>query len=278
MDERQREEMIRSILRRTSGPPCQRAEALLCDYVDGTLDDVDAELVRLHLGHCQPCQELAIALARMAEDLPALAEIWPGERFLDRVLAATLPWPARLRRRVRLFGEDWVALLRRPRIAWEAAYVGTMILALIFATPFSPLREVPPQALELAQQNPVQTLAAGRVAGMPQAVSGWSQSAWNAGGASLVAFLRSTRDDVVDRLGRAADASRPLWPHTADLGSALLHTDTGQGVAALGSIGGDIRAIWREATTGPEAEAMTDEQMNKESEKVGNENHSGEPL
>jgi hypothetical protein len=286
MPEKQREEMIQSILRRTSGSPCRRAEALLCDHIDGTLEELDARLVQGHLDHCSGCRELTATLVEMQPTLTEMAEIEPAEDFVEGVLAATLPWPARLRRRFRMLGEEWVRLLRRPRIAWEGAYVGTMLLLLVFGTPLSPFSNVPSQALDLAQENPVRSLAENRMAGAPEAISQWSAAIRNSTGNRAVNFLAAARDEVVDRLGRAAEASRALPPHTADLGEALWQADGGGSAAALGSIGGDVRSIWSAMTTSRIPAGGTDEVEPKEidqSQKTDNQNREledsrGEPL
>src|SRR5207249_4474233 len=94
----------------------------LCDRVDGLLGPVDDEIVRMHLGGCEECGRLAAVLARLAIDLPSLAEREPDARFVPGVLARTsqraspvAEWKAR-------FEAAWRRLAHRPRIAWEGAY------------------------------------------------------------------------------------------------------------------------------------------------------------
>jgi hypothetical protein len=281
MDKRQSEELTQSILRRTSGSPCRRAEALLCDHQDGTLEELDARLVRQHLVHCAGCRELAATVAGMQPTLAAMAEIEPADDFIEEVLAATLPWPARFRRRFRLLGEEWVRLLRRPRIAWEGAYVGTMLLLLVFGTPLSPFSNVPSRALDLARENPVRSLAESRMAGAPEAISQWSAAVRNSAGNRVFRFVTRARDELADRLGRAAEASRALPPHAAELGEALWQTDAGGSAAALGSIGGDIRTIWSEMTTSRSSMEETGEiqkQKNTDNQIRESKDNEGEPL
>lgn len=278
MDKRQSEELTQSILRRTSGSPCRRAEALLCDHIDGTLEDLDARLVQGHLDHCAGCRELSATMVEMLPTLAEMAEIEPAEDFVEGVLAATLPWPARLRRRFRLLGEEWVRLLRRPRIAWEGAYVGTMLLLLVFGTPLSPFSNVPSQALDLARENPVRSLTENRMAGAPEAISQWSAAIRNSTGNRAVNFLAAARDEVADRLGRMVEASRALPPHAADLGEALWQSDSGGSAAALGSIGGDVRSIWSAMTTSRIPAEGTEEIDKPENQIKELEDTEGEPL
>jgi hypothetical protein len=67
-------------------------------------------------------------------DLPMLADMDPGPGFAERVLAATSQKPAPEGWRARVSGAWW-ALVRRPRFAWEAAYVATVCWVLVFGNP-----------------------------------------------------------------------------------------------------------------------------------------------
>jgi anti-sigma factor RsiW len=146
---------LEGVLARTSGGTCRSAHRLLCDHVDGTLEAVDDELLRLHLNDCPQCAGLALALARMTTEMPALAELQPGSRFVDDVLVRTtrreifaIGWAARL-------AEGWQRLMQRPRFAFEGAYLGLIIMVLLFGIPTSPLAGVPQRALDLVRSNPV---------------------------------------------------------------------------------------------------------------------------
>ena len=67
-------------------------------------------------------------------DLPLLAGIHLGPGFTQRVLLATSRKPAPQGWRARASGA-WRALVRRPRFAWEAAYVATVCWVLVFGNP-----------------------------------------------------------------------------------------------------------------------------------------------
>jgi len=147
------EDLTRAVLYRTTRDACDQSAERIPDWIDGSLDALDSELVAGHVSHCADCEALAGVMRTMSVDLPSLAEGEPDARFFNDVMAATtrkvpeLPWAARL--------EDWFAgLLQRPRIAWEGAYIVTVCLVLLVAFPGSPLAGVSKKALELAQTDP----------------------------------------------------------------------------------------------------------------------------
>jgi hypothetical protein len=70
----------------------------------------------------------------LLRDLPSLAEMDPGPGFAERVILATSRRPAAAGWGVR-WVDAWRALVRRPRFAWEAAYVATVCWVLIFGNP-----------------------------------------------------------------------------------------------------------------------------------------------
>lgn len=147
-------DLTASVLRRTSGSPCEQAHPLLCDAIDGELEAVDSELLKLHMESCGGCRDLAAALARLPRDLASLAEIAPGPQFTREVMAETAyapPPPPGLWER---FAEGWRKAVLRPRFAMEAAYVGTALLMLLFILPFSPFRDVPSMALQAMREPP----------------------------------------------------------------------------------------------------------------------------
>ena len=89
-------DLTTTILARTSGPTCGLARERLAELAggrregtDGRHEDADRELVDAHLRHCPDCAALAIALARLDGDLPALAELEPHAELTAAVLART---------------------------------------------------------------------------------------------------------------------------------------------------------------------------------------------
>lgn len=144
-------DLLGAVLARTSGPACGSARGRLCDHVDRLLAPVDGDLVRAHLEGCRECGGLAAALARLAVDLPPLAEMEPGPRFVADVLARTSrrqTLPARLAAPLLA---AFRLLARRPRIAWEGAYAGSVVLLILFGTPNAPFAGVPGRALDIVR-------------------------------------------------------------------------------------------------------------------------------
>lgn len=144
-------DLLGAVLLRTSGSACGSARVRLCDHVDRLLAPADDDLVRMHLDGCGECGALAAALARLAMDLPPLAELEPGARFVPGVLARTSRrttlagrWAARL-------AAGWRRLAHRPRIAWEGAYAGSIIMLILFGTPNAPFADVPGRARDLVR-------------------------------------------------------------------------------------------------------------------------------
>jgi anti-sigma factor RsiW len=144
-------DFVRQVLRRTSGATCSAARDALCAWVDGEAREAEALLVARHVDSCPECRGLVAALVAMRRDLPRLASLSPGERFVADVLRHTLPATVQLRRWWRAAWPRWV---HRPRFASEAAFIGLLVLVLVFSTPGSPLEAVPRQALALAQEPP----------------------------------------------------------------------------------------------------------------------------
>ena len=214
-------DLVSAVLAQTSGSACRRAEGLLCDLLDGELTGADLELMAAHHDSCRDCRALAAAMTRLTADLPRLAELRPDPGFVAAVLAATLPLSVRLRRRWTAVWPHWV---RRPRFASEAAFVATMALVLIFATPGSPLEAVPTQALVLTRTDPGAQLEApmaaleerfavqvkqplsARYAEGEAEVRAWAEAAEAKGrtvAGKVAAWLGTSRDLIASLLGSA---------------------------------------------------------------------------
>ncbi len=140
------DDLALAILRRTSGTVCLEAEERLCDCVDGTLGMDDQEIVSLHLAHCPKCSTLAQTLVELGQALPEMATLEPDAQFTGDVLRATAG-VRRIRPRPNLQAW-WNQLMRRPRFAWEAAYVGTLLILLALGNPaMLPRASAVPQVL-----------------------------------------------------------------------------------------------------------------------------------
>jgi len=132
-------DVVDSVLARTSGEACSTALGVLAPYVDGELDGLDRDLVRAHVERCRDCEGAARVLARMGADLEALAEVAPDARFVTDVVART---SGRRGWRETLVS-TWERWSRRPRLAWEVAYIATMLFALVFGATGRSVAEVP---------------------------------------------------------------------------------------------------------------------------------------
>jgi anti-sigma factor RsiW len=135
-----RDEFARSILEYTSGPVCGGIESRLCSFVEGGLSKEQSQLVALHLEHCNDCKSIAAVLRELQDVLPTMAEIQPDESFTREVVRLT---GGRRYHRGSLANRLltwWNGMVQRPRFSLEAAYVGTLILVLLFSVPFLPFR------------------------------------------------------------------------------------------------------------------------------------------
>jgi len=131
-------DLTRRILAATSGSACARAENLLSERGDD-VDPVDQALLDGHLGRCEPCRELAEALAWALPALPALAERDPGRQFTAAVLARTSRRPVRgLVPNLERAALAVIAMMQRPRIALEAGWVGATLAAILIWSPIAP--------------------------------------------------------------------------------------------------------------------------------------------
>jgi len=233
---------VADFLRTTVGSACARAETQLCAWVDSQLDEIEADLVALHVEHCVRCAALAAVLRALPGDLSALREIDPGPEFAPAVLARArramqrVPWLARAR-------DAWQDLLLRPRAAMELATAGSFVLLLLCGLPFSPMRDVPRQALSVAQINPV--AAATSAAERLQPVwHDYGAAVWDETGARAVAYVRTSRADFAAQRPRAAEAWDNLGTHGAAAGRAIWQVDGTRFSEAVRSLGNDFESLW----------------------------------
>ncbi len=183
-------DLATSILAATSGSPCARAQYLCSERDGAALHAADAAL-ELHLGSCPECRNLAGALERLRLELPRLAELQPHGDFVNQVMIATVTKQSRSwRGRARLLwlslvrapdpGMLWDRFARRPRVALEGAYAGTLALFLVVGFPGAPLAELPPRLLTELEQQGVEirhVVAAGAVELTAVGGRTWTESA-----------------------------------------------------------------------------------------------------
>ena len=173
-------DLLGAVLARTSGPACGSARERLCDHVDRLLAPPDEDLVRMHLDVCGECAGLAATLARLATDLPPLAEMEPGARFVPDVLVRTSRRPALSDAWTARFAGVWRRLAYRPRIALEGAYAGAIILVMLFGTANAPFADVPRRGIALVRSAQESLPAGAAVEEVPrirtEVVSRWTRT------------------------------------------------------------------------------------------------------
>jgi hypothetical protein len=192
---------------------CRDLECRLEALATGTLPAVEERAHAEHVAACAACREL-LELAR-------LAEVPPDPGFTAEVLRLTLPFDVQIRR---WWDALWPVLWHRPRFASEAAYVGLVVLVLVFATPGSPLAAVPSDALAIAQEPQLPRLElpaaalAPRLAAAERALRA-SPAAGTAAdsAADWGADLRATADDTVRLMIEVRTRMGTFWDEAASL-------------------------------------------------------------
>jgi hypothetical protein len=249
LDPQESLDLTENILARTSGSACERAHEMIGNETDAPLCELDAELLRAHLDHCDDCEALAEAVAWSGALLPAMAALEPDPAFLRDVLRATSEREseATLPPLLERLGEWWQRLWRRPRFSLEVAYVGTLLLILLFALPFSPARNAPNRALhtigegrEILNASLAPNLGALHEGLVRQGsrIRSWSDD-------QLMPELRKIGIEIDERGRLVSAAATELRRDSGIVIDAALHRELGDSVAGLSAIGGDLAKIWR---------------------------------
>ncbi len=131
-------DLTASVMARTTQGACDRARVLMAGAADGEPAGDEAALLAGHVERCPGCLAFGSDLARAMASLPMLADADPGLGFLEAVLARTSRRPAAATWADRARGA-WQSVIRRPRFAWEAAYVCTLCWLLVFGQPVAAL-------------------------------------------------------------------------------------------------------------------------------------------
>jgi hypothetical protein len=156
-------DLTSNIIARTSGSACSRAEEALAAGLDTVADD-QRLLVQGHLEHCDGCRALAATLSWLIPQLHDMGELSPQTDLTYDVLRASSAVRARKRAGLYMRALDniqvwWEQQIRRPQFVWEVAFVGTVLLVILFGTPISPARRAPSQALNVVQAGPARAQA-----------------------------------------------------------------------------------------------------------------------
>lgn len=101
---------------------CAELEALLCDYVDGTLPAERASLVEEHLAGCRACAELAADAAAVVSFARRAEPVLPPDALVTRLLfhVSTSP-PVAKRRALGVLLGRWFEPVLQPRFAMGMA-------------------------------------------------------------------------------------------------------------------------------------------------------------
>ncbi|MBM4117446.1 zf-HC2 domain-containing protein [bacterium] len=252
---RETEELTAAILAATSGSPCARAEALLPCLADGDLSEEEVALLTAHLAHCAPCRALAQSLAWLERTLPALATCEPDARFTADVLAALADADATaaLPRLDERLAEWWRRSWRRPRFALEAAYAGTLLVVALTATPVSPLREAPREALALLRGEPSSLAAALPLdlTRVTDSLAGAGDAAVDSGARALRAAQQGLGERLADWRQRLQPQLRELWRDLGALVDSLRRRDLAAASSNLSEVLGDLKRIGRSGQPAP---------------------------
>lgn len=250
---KRQENLVRSILDRTSGTACNRALALLPGLVEDELDQMDRTLVQGHLEHCAGCRSVALVLGWLGDELSTMAELDPGPEFTSRILARTSKSPApgsagdQLTGAAGLMdraGRWWESKIRRPVFALQAAYALTVLLVVLTTLP--PLHSVPGTVLNTVQAGPASLPWVGRVIERTDqrldlqaaTLSGKIQQ-------HLDSVQSGVQGDVAQRLLRTADDRRALVSNVAAMVTEARHGDFGPVGWHMLNTARTLRQFWR---------------------------------
>jgi len=248
---------------------------LLPDLVDGALSHDDTQLVRMHLEHCRRCRTVSETLIWLGPVLAGMSRLDPGSDFTAAVLRQTSrrspersgAWRhvrngaragshagARARawtRNARTVADRWIrwwhAQIQRPRFALEAAYVATVLVLGLVATPVSPLREAPQKALVVVRSGPCEIEPLCEVLRTTQRLAvDIGEYAVGGPARKVDGMFASIRFDLRQRRTRVAPVITDLSTH-----GAVLKTSLGQGqFQAAGQaarlLGEDVQNLWRQ--------------------------------
>lgn len=240
-------DLAADIVARTSGAACGRVQGILPELVDGGLRAAEAGLVELHLAHCARCATLRQALLWLQDELPRYALVEPPADLAASIVEATAGLAARRAAR-RLAWHEWVQrLVSRPRFAWEAAYVATVVLALVFGSSLSPLKDVPQRALAIIQVDPrpAATGAASQLRDLHGSIGDAGSRVWDDTAGRVAGAGREAGGQVAER----HPGMRQAWTNLKQHGGEARRNLGGGNFASAGlsfnAMTADLRALWR---------------------------------
>jgi len=189
-----------------------------------------------------------VVLGWMGTELPAMAEIDPGEEFTAAVLARTARLPSRAAAAGHLtgaaglvdrLGNWWEERIQRPLFAWQVAYALTVLLTVLTIAPGAPLHGVPRQILAGVEAGPARLSVLGGAfttvdQGVAQGAGFLKDSVWGGIRSDVGRRVQST-ELARDHLGRDVQGA---WRE-------IRHKRTGPALMRLSAAGSDFQEIWR---------------------------------
>lgn len=127
---------------------CAELEILICDYVDGTLEEAQRSEVERHLDGCPACAELARDSAAAIGFMERAADVEPPPELITRILFDA-PWTKSKGRREGVIGwvRRWLDPVVQPRIVMGALMT---ILSFSMLSRYVPMRQLKPADLRPA--------------------------------------------------------------------------------------------------------------------------------
>ena len=161
---------------------CEAFDALLPDYLEGTLDDVARNAVEMHLRECVRCSGLVKDIENIRKDAAALPDLAPSRDLWEgieaRIAAPVIPLATRPERQ-RRFAPAWIGVAAAALIV-STAGITYMLTARSLAPDQSassaPTIQLPRQTLPQASVDPIPAPT------NPAVATATQQAAGNSGG------------------------------------------------------------------------------------------------
>lgn len=134
---------------------CQDLEALLCDYVDGTLTPQEKATVELHLACCGECRELAADAAAAVAFMERVAEVEPPPALVNGILFDLRNGKAPVKR-AGAFG--WLGRLLEPVL--QPKFAMGMVMTILSFSMLGRFAGIPSRQLKLQDLEPARVYQA----------------------------------------------------------------------------------------------------------------------
>jgi hypothetical protein len=130
--------------------------------------------------------------------------------------------------------------MARPRFTWEAAYMGALVVWLLFGAAFSPFHGVSERALELARVNPVSAL------GDTVQPASFGHQVWQATGERVLQKAETSTEQWSQSTRGLQEATGSLARDGAGMLGSAFRGDLSGSAVRLKDMGADLQTIWNE--------------------------------